>query len=87
MSCARYPNKPSNSQDIWNYSGNGERLACAMVNKFDVQQRLVYGDLRKRLGEQTFRELLCEALDVLSRPNTIEKPAAWLYWFLAGETR
>ena len=81
-----YPARPANSQDIWNYQGNGERLACAIVGKFDTQQRLAYASIRKRIGEQAFRELLCEALDILLHKNAIEKPAAWLYWFLENET-
>ena len=75
----RFPAKPGNSQDIWNYQGDGERLACSMVNKFDLEQRCAYRKLRKALGEQRFREILCEALDILSRPNSIERPAGWLY--------
>ena len=81
MNC-RFPDKPRNSQDIWEFAGKGEALACAMVNKFDAQQRCAYRKIRREIGEQAFREILCEALDILSRPNSITAPAAWLYWFL-----
>ena len=87
MECMRYPRKPTNSQDIWNYAGDGERLACSLVGKFDLMQRCAFRKLREMMGEQRFREVLCEAVDILSRPNSIEQPAGWLYWFLASEVK
>ena len=80
-----YPSKPRTSQDIWNYSGTGERLACALVGKCDVMQRLAYGRLRQLIGEKNFREVLCEALEILSSARTIDNPSAWLYWFISQE--
>ena len=80
-----YPKKPNSSQEIWEYPGKGERLACSIVDKFDIEQRCAYAKLRMRHGEQRFREVLCEALDILSRPNGIDTPAGWLYWFLETE--
>ncbi len=82
---ARFPSRPTSAQQVWDYSGHGERLACALVNRFDAQQLCAYRKIRVRLGEQTFRELLVEAMDTLSRPNGIDTPAAWLHWYLSGE--
>ena len=82
MNC-NFPPRPTSSQDIWEFRGKGEALACSIVNKFDSQQRCAYRKLRRQMGEQNFREILCEALDILDHPNSIASPAGWLYWFLA----
>ena len=80
-----FPSKPGNDQAIWDYRGAGERLACALVGKFDTRQRLAFRKLRLALGEQGFRECLCDARDTLGRSRTIREPAGWLFAYLRDE--
>ena len=80
-----FPAKPENDQAIWEYRGPGERLACALVGKFDTRQRLAFRKLRLALGEQRFRECLCDARDTLGRSRTIREPAGWLFAYLRDE--
>ena len=61
-----FPTPPSCSQDIWTYNGPGEYLACAIVRNKTARQLMAYRKLRLTLGEQRFRELLIEAVDILS---------------------
>ena len=83
--CEGFPARPANDQSIWDYGGSGERLACALVGKYDARQRLAYRRLRIQLGEQRFRECLCEARDVLATSRTIREPAGWLFAYLRDE--
>lgn len=80
-----FPPFPRNPDDIYNYPGRGERMACTIVRNCTVRQLMAYRKLRIALGEQSFRETLVEALDILSRSTGINDPAAWLYWYIHTE--
>jgi len=80
-----FPPPPENARDIYDFPGHGEYIACAIVRRHDMQQLMAFRKLRLALGEQTFRESLVEALDILSRSTGIKSPAGWLYHFLREE--
>jgi len=46
---------------------------------------MAFRKLRIALGEQTFRELLVEALDILAHSTTIHTPAGWLFDYIRKE--
>jgi len=80
-----FPPYPRSSRDIYEFPGHGEYMACAIVRRRDILQLMAFRKLRIALGEQTFRESLVEALDILSRSTTIRTPAGWLYDFIRKE--
>lgn len=81
----RFPSCPNTSNDIWNFRGNAEYLACAMAGNRTARQLCAFRKLRIALGDQTFREILCDALDVMSASTSIQSPAGWLYAFVKDE--
>lgn len=80
-----FPPFPNSAAEIYGFPGRGEYMACAIVHKCTTRQLMAFRKLRVLLGEQSFRESLVEALDILSRSTGIETPAGWLYKFLAEE--
>ena len=80
-----FPPFPGSSAEIWEYPGNGEMIACAIVKNFSVEQRMAFRALRLKLGEQRFRECMIDALDILAHSKTIKKPGGWFYRYLKTE--
>jgi len=80
-----FPPFPRSAAEIYDFRGRGEYMACAIVHKFDMRQLMAFRKLRIRLGEQSFRETLVDALDILNRSTGIDTPAGWLYDFLDTE--
>jgi len=80
-----FPSYPRTSAEIYDYPGHGEYMACTIVHNCTVRQLMAFRKLRIALGEQTFRELLVEALDILARSTTIHTPAGWLFDYIRKE--
>jgi len=81
----QFPPYPRSNAEIYDYPGHGEYMACAIVREQTARQLMAFRALRLALGEQTFRESLVEALDILAHSTGITSPAGWLYWFLREE--
>jgi len=81
-----YPPFPKSAAEIYAFPGRGEYMACAIVKRHDIRQLMAFRKLRIRLGEESFRETLVEAMDILTRSKGITTPAGWLYDFISGET-
>jgi len=79
------PPFPANAQEIYNYEGDGEDMACTIVKSKNNIQLLAFRKLRLMLGEKRFREVLVKALDILVHTTSIKKPAGWLYNYLRQE--
>ena len=80
-----FPDFPRSNEEIRTYAGHGERMACAIVRKFDMRQLMAFRKLRLALGETRFRDALVEGLDILSHSTGIATPAGWLYDFVRKE--
>ena len=80
-----FPSFPRSNEEIRNYSGHGEYMACAIIRKFDMRQLMAFRKLRLALGDTRFRDALVEGLDILSRSDSITTPAGWLVDFLKKE--
>jgi len=80
-----FPPFPRNSRDIYDYPGHGEYMACTIVHNCTVRQLMAFRKLRIALGEQSFRESLVEAIDILARSTTIHTPPGWLYDYIRKE--
>jgi len=80
-----FPPYPRSNEEIYDFPGRGEYMACTIVHGQTVRQLMAFRALRLALGEQSFRESLVEALDILAHSTGIKSPAGWLYWFLKQE--
>ena len=82
-----YPAPPRNSQEVFDFPGHGEYVACAIVRNHSTRQLMAFRKLRLAMGERRFRECLVEAIDILARSTGIDSPAGWLYAFLDTEAK
>lgn len=81
----KFPPFPKSHEEIRSFSGKGEYMACSIIHRTDMQQLMAYRRLRQRMGNRRFLDTLTEAIDILSRSESIYSPAGWLYAFLADE--
>ena len=82
-----YPAPPRNSQEVFDFPGHGEYIACSVVHNQNTRQLMAFRKLRLALGERRFRECLVEAIDILAHSTGIDSPARWLYAFLDTEAK